>query len=339
MENILVTGCCGFLGSSVTEILLENGYGVIGVDNKSKYIDNERAFFGSPHFYFIEDDIQNALPGNLDEISDVSYIVPCAGRHGGAGFYHAYAYDAAWYNQRLFDATLQFAIHRHRFGLLRGVVHMSSDSVYEGADDFPCEEADVDWIRPPYSPWGFEHLCEERQLRAAFEQYGLPYICLRISSPTGRDYGIRGKIPKKGELHLRDKMGANHALVDIAIRVLLSEKTDALSLLGEGEQIRQFTSARDIATAVLNTIKVDLFDQEEFNIAYAETVAVRDVASAMFEETHGVTPQISEVMPYFYDIPVKAVSTSKAQQRIHFLAKDTPAEIGSDILRWVDSEI
>ena len=35
MKKVMVTGCAGFLGSSLTDKLLDNGYRVIGLDNFS----------------------------------------------------------------------------------------------------------------------------------------------------------------------------------------------------------------------------------------------------------------------------------------------------------------
>lgn len=39
LKNILVTGCCGFIGSKVSKILLEHGNAVIGLDNMNDYYD------------------------------------------------------------------------------------------------------------------------------------------------------------------------------------------------------------------------------------------------------------------------------------------------------------
>ncbi len=39
MKKILVTGTAGFIGSKVSEMLLEDGYDVIGIDNLNDYYD------------------------------------------------------------------------------------------------------------------------------------------------------------------------------------------------------------------------------------------------------------------------------------------------------------
>ncbi len=39
MKNIVVTGCCGFIGYKVAELLLERGIYVVGIDNMNDYYD------------------------------------------------------------------------------------------------------------------------------------------------------------------------------------------------------------------------------------------------------------------------------------------------------------
>ena len=39
MKKILVTGAAGFIGSKVSEMLIADGYNVIGVDNLNDYYD------------------------------------------------------------------------------------------------------------------------------------------------------------------------------------------------------------------------------------------------------------------------------------------------------------
>ncbi len=39
MKRVFLTGCCGFIGWKVGEILLKKGYDVFGVDNLNNYYD------------------------------------------------------------------------------------------------------------------------------------------------------------------------------------------------------------------------------------------------------------------------------------------------------------
>jgi nucleoside-diphosphate-sugar epimerase len=63
--NVLVTGMAGFIGSKVSEILLEEGYNVIGVDNLNDYYDTRLKLWRldslqkSDNFEFYQVDIEN----------------------------------------------------------------------------------------------------------------------------------------------------------------------------------------------------------------------------------------------------------------------------------------
>ena len=57
-KTILITGCCGFIGSNMCDFLLKKNYKVIGIDNlitgRKKNIEN---FHSNKNFKFIEQDI------------------------------------------------------------------------------------------------------------------------------------------------------------------------------------------------------------------------------------------------------------------------------------------
>lgn len=65
MKKILVTGTAGFIGSKVSEMLLEEGYNVIGVDNLNDYYDKRLKLWRleslkkSNSFKFYQVDIEN----------------------------------------------------------------------------------------------------------------------------------------------------------------------------------------------------------------------------------------------------------------------------------------
>jgi len=62
-KTILITGCAGFIGSHLTEKLLNDNHRVIGIDNlQTGSKDNLKNFTDNKNFTFIEHDITEPLP-------------------------------------------------------------------------------------------------------------------------------------------------------------------------------------------------------------------------------------------------------------------------------------
>lgn len=65
-KNILVTGCCGFLGSNMCNLLLNKNYTVIGIDNLlTGRMHNILDFQKNKKFTFIKHDVCNELDFNF----------------------------------------------------------------------------------------------------------------------------------------------------------------------------------------------------------------------------------------------------------------------------------
>ena len=58
--KILITGAAGFIGSNLTEYMLDKGYTVVGLDNYATgFVHNLKPFLAHPNFSFIEGDIRD----------------------------------------------------------------------------------------------------------------------------------------------------------------------------------------------------------------------------------------------------------------------------------------
>ena len=65
-KTVLVTGCCGFIGSNMCRFLLEKKYNVIGIDNLlTGKMQNISDFFDNKNFIFKKLDVCNKLKINL----------------------------------------------------------------------------------------------------------------------------------------------------------------------------------------------------------------------------------------------------------------------------------
>ena len=72
---VLVTGGAGFIGSHISDRLVDNGIDVIALDNLSTgMISNLSKNEGKKNFRFIKEDLNNAVVINLPENKDVNDI-------------------------------------------------------------------------------------------------------------------------------------------------------------------------------------------------------------------------------------------------------------------------
>ncbi len=90
MQNILVTGGAGFLGSHLCDRLLREEYRVICVDNfltGSK--ENIRHLFTNPRFSFLEHNVITPLPGDIKVDAIFHLASPASPNHHSPISYHA----------------------------------------------------------------------------------------------------------------------------------------------------------------------------------------------------------------------------------------------------------
>ncbi|MDP6571817.1 MAG: SDR family oxidoreductase [Patescibacteria group bacterium] len=81
-KKIIVTGCAGFIGSHLTERLLDEGHQVLGIDNfQTGQLKNMEAFIQNERFVFLEHDIEQPLRVG-DQIDEIYHLAcPAAPVH------------------------------------------------------------------------------------------------------------------------------------------------------------------------------------------------------------------------------------------------------------------
>jgi len=223
----LVTGAAGFIGSHVSEALVNRGASVVGVDCFTDYYSREikernlTALRSSSNFQFIEGALQ-ALDATrlLDGVTHVFHLAAQAGvrKSWGTDFetYISHNIDAT---QRLLEASKHASLHRF--------VYASSSSVYGDAAPIPMRE---DAYLQPLSPYGVTKLAAEHLCHLYYANYQVPTVSLRFFTVYG---------PRQ-----RPDMAFNRF-----IRAGLTGQ--AITLYGDGEQTRDFTFVKDIVAANL----------------------------------------------------------------------------------------
>lgn len=228
----LVTGCAGFIGSHLSERLLDAGHHVVGVDCFTDYYAralkerNLQRLRARPGFTLLEADL--AVADLTAVLAGVDYVSHQAAQPGvraswGSSF-ELYCRDNVVATQRLLEAA-------RRSTRLRRFVYASSSSVYGDAPELPARETT---LPRPVSPYGVTKLAAEHLCRLYAVNFGLPVVSLRYFTVYG---------PRQ-----RPDMGISRF-----IRALI-EDTE-IRLNGDGEQTRDFTFVTDIVEANLSALR------------------------------------------------------------------------------------
>lgn len=223
----LVTGCAGFIGSTLSERLLAKGEEVVGIDCFTDYYAREMkernlsALKAHPKFRFIESRIQDAPLGDL--LSDRTHVFHLAAQ---AGVRKSWGKDFEIYTVNNIEATqvlLEACVNRP----LEKVVYASSSSVYGDNVTLPMTEQA---LPQPVSPYGVSKLAAEQLCYLYFTNFKVPTVSLRYFTVYG---------PRQ-----RPDMGFHKFL-----RATLLG--DQITLFGDGEQTRDFTFVEDAVAATI----------------------------------------------------------------------------------------
>ncbi|MGH2924682.1 MAG: NAD-dependent epimerase/dehydratase family protein [Solirubrobacterales bacterium] len=261
MSRYLVTGCAGFIGSTLVDVLLADGCEVVGIDAFTDYYPRERkdaaiaAALSNPAFELVEHDLGEAPP-------------PPRALEGTAGIFHLAARPgvrASWgdgFDPYLHDNAL--ATHRvAESAAARGLrlVFASSSSVYGDALAYPTPE---DAMPAPVSPYGVTKLTCEHLLRAHSRNFGLDYVALRYFTV----YGPRQR-------------------PDMAFARLVETATAGtpFDVYGDGGQSRDFTFVRDAVSATILAMR-EGGSGDVYNVGGGTEASLKE-AVATLEELSG----------------------------------------------------
>ena len=222
---VVVTGCAGFIGSTLTEALLALGCRVTGVDALTDYYDpalkreNLAGCVGHPDFTFVEKHLEEL--DAVDLLAGQRAVFHLAAQAGVRASWGASFADYLGRNvmatQRLLEACKEPAV---RDSLVR-FVYSSSSSVYGDQPALPVTEAALPQPRSPYgvTKMAAEHLCVLYSMN-----FGVPTSSLRYFTVFG---------PRQRP--------------DMAFRKYIEAALDGrvFEVFGDGSQTRDFTYVGD----------------------------------------------------------------------------------------------
>jgi UDP-glucose 4-epimerase len=172
--HVLVTGGAGYIGSVVTEALLEEGHSVVVYDNLSK---GHRDAVVAPAV-FVEADLLDtrALRGVLE-----AYPIDAVVHLAADSLVGESMEDPAKYYRSNVQAGLSL-LEMMKICGVRRIVFSSTAAVYGDAQKQPIEETDP--LRPS-NPYGETKLAFERALQWYGRAYGMRSVSLRYFNAAG----------------------------------------------------------------------------------------------------------------------------------------------------------
>ncbi|MFZ4893073.1 NAD-dependent epimerase/dehydratase family protein [Plantibacter sp. Mn2098] len=287
----LVTGAAGFVGSTLSDKLLEDPQNsVIGIDSFADYYDvglkrlNIVSASQNDRYELVEGDIlEQPLEALLGDVDVVFH------QAGQPGVRKSWGSDFGVYARSNIEVTQALLEAAKAVGTLKRFVYASSSSVYGDAERYPTTELD----RPqPRSPYGVTKLAAEHLCSLYAKNFGVPTVSLRYFTV----YGPRQR-------------------PDMAFNIFISKmlRDGEISVFGDGEQIREFTHVQDIVRANVLASQADVETGTVVNLSGGASVTVNEVF-ALLEEIHGSAPRVNYGSPVPGDVRRTGGSTARASE-------------------------
>lgn len=244
----LVTGGAGFIGSHIVDRLLAEGHEVRVIDNFStgrpQNLDHQKDCLSLKLY---QKDIRS-----IEEIKpifeDVDYVFHMAAL---ADIVPSIQKPWEYYSSNVLGTYN--VVECAKDAGIKKLVYAASSSCYGIPDEFPTKETAE--IRPQYPYALTKRLGEETVLHWG-QVYGLPVITLRLFNV----YGTRSRTS-----------GTYGAVFGVFLAQKLADKP--FTVVGTGEQTRDFTYVTDVADAFYTAAMSDIVN-ETFNVGSGGTYSV-----------------------------------------------------------------
>lgn len=267
MARVIVTGAAGFIGSHLTQRLLNDGHEVIALDDLST----------GNYFYLPKHDKLTFL--NMD-ISSWGRVwmkrrrlmnVDCV--------FHLAAFARI-------QPSLTRPVRTHEINVkgtinilelmkknnIKNIVFSASSSSYGLKAKLPCtEDQAADCLNPyAYSKYAAELACKSWGV-----SYGINDVCLKYFNV----YGERSP-----------ESGSYAPVIGLFFRQALKDKT-SLTIVGDGDQRRDFTFVEDVVEANIKAME-KLFSEpsnvkgKTFNVGCGTNYTINEVAKMVLESLH-----------------------------------------------------
>lgn len=258
MKTAIVTGAAGFLGSHLSEKLIQEGYFVIGMDNFSTgstvNIQSLQSRFTKDQFHFHEFDVvqnwQEVIPKTLANLQYVFHFASPA----SPPLYQKLSVETIWVNTIGLENAIKVA-DQHK----AKVIFASTSEVYGDPSHSPQAETYYGNVNSfgPRSCYDEAKRCGEAVIYSYNQRNQTRHGMVRIFNT----YGPRMN-PFDGRV-----------VINFLVQAMMGQ---ALSVYGNGKQTRSFCYVDDLIEAIYRYAKTDL--AEPVNIGNPSEFTVMQLA-------------------------------------------------------------
>ena len=243
----IVTGGAGFIGSHMVDLLIKENFEVLVIDNLIN--GREENINKSSNVKFLKADISDYSVSFDEYFEDVDYVFHFAAMADIVPSIN----NPLLYHKANVDGTINILEAAKKSKNLKKFVYAASSSCYGIPDTYPTLETSS--IKPEYPYAHTKRIGEEYVLHWG-QVYKLPVVSMRFFNV----YGLRHRTS-----------GTYGAVFGVFLAQLLNNKP--LTIVGDGEQTRDFTFVTDVVDACYTVAKSDITN-EIFNVGSDNTYSV-----------------------------------------------------------------
>jgi len=315
-KNILVTGGAGFIGSNLSEVLLEKGNKVVCLDN---FATGKRAniahLLSNPMFTLIEGDIRNLNDCN-GAVEGVDYVL----HQAALGSVPRSIKDPITSNDVNVSGFLNMLVASRDAGVKR-FIYAASSSTYGDSESLPKLE---DTIGKPLSPYAITKYVNELYADVFSKTFGLETIGLRYFNVFGRK---------------QDPNGAYAAVIPKFVSRFMAGESPVVN--GDGEYSRDFTYIDNVIQA---NILCMLTENKEaintvYNVAFGERNTLNDLITYLKESLSEFDSKIKDIQVAYGpnrvgDIPHSLASIDKAKNLLNYNPQYSLKKGLEEAIKW-----
>ncbi|MBI5347244.1 MAG: SDR family NAD(P)-dependent oxidoreductase [Candidatus Aenigmarchaeota archaeon] len=309
--KMLVTGGAGFIGSNLTEILVENGHEVVVLDNLFLG-KKENLSSAVDSIEFVEGDVCDRQLV-FEIMKDVDYVFHQAAASSSPMF----AKDLRGAVAVNVDGLINVLEAAKMYGVKR-VVHACTSSIY---GNNPVPHSEDMHVEPP-NAYAASKFAAEHIGRIYSAENGLETVGLRYFSVYGPHEKAKGKFANTVSQFMWDMKDGRTPVI-----------------FGDGSQTRDFTFVRDVAAANILAAKRPGISGQIFNVGTGVSKSFNDIIDML---NAGLGTSIT---PKYVNNPIKnyvkdtLADTRKAEKMLGFRARISLEEGIKEIVSLEESRM